>query len=311
MTRPIVHVAAAVLLRPDGTFLLAQRPPGKIYAGYWEFPGGKVEAGETLLQALARELWEELGIQLERAFPWLVRTFDYPHALVKLHFFRVVAWRGEVQGREGQQLSWQQPATLNVSPLLPANQPILRALSLPSVYAISNAAELGEVDFMCRLSQALQNGLRLLQVREKYLTAAALRTLSSRVIALAHEHGAKVLLNGDVALAQALGADGVHLTEGQLQHSQQRPDLPYCAASCHSSASLQHAAALGLDFVVLSPVLPTLSHPGTATLGWTKFAELSANSPLPVYALGGLSRGDLLSAWQHGAHGVSLLRQAW
>lgn len=311
MQRKITHVAAAVMQRPDGTFLLAQRPAGKVYASYWEFPGGKVEAGESPYQALCRELHEELGVTVSTAYPWLVRTFDYPHALVKLHFFRVVTWQGEPEGREGQEWCWQSLGQESVAPLLPANQPILRALALPSLYAISNAASLGEVEFLCRLSQALQSGLRLLQVREKYLPSADLATFATRVITMAHDYGAKVLMNGDVALAQQLGADGVHLTEAQLQHLSNRPNLPYCAASCHSAESLQRAGDLGLDFAVLSPVLPTLSHPGAPTLGWEKFAALRADAALPVYALGGLTLSDLPTAWQHGAHGVALLRQAW
>src|SRR5574340_320755 len=130
MTTPkkIVDVVAAVVLQPDGRFLLARRPEGKPYAGDWEFPGGKVEAGETLLHALARELHEELGIEVERAWPWLVRHFDYEHASVKLHFFRVVGWHGEPHGREGQLLAWQAPGQVDVAPLLPANGPILSAL---------------------------------------------------------------------------------------------------------------------------------------------------------------------------------------
>lgn len=311
MQRKVTHVAAAVMQRPDGTFLLAQRPAGKVYASYWEFPGGKVETDESPYQALCRELHEELGVTVSTAYPWLVRTFDYPHALVKLHFFRVVAWQGELHGREGQAWCWQSPGQESVAPLLPANQPILRALALPSLYAISNAAGLGEVEFLCRLSQALQGGLRLLQVREKYLPSADLARFAARVIAMAHEYDAKVLLNADIALAQALGADGVHLTAAQLQNMSQRPDLPYCAASCHSVESIQRAGDLGLDFVVLSPVLPTLSHPGAPTLGWKKFAELRADAALPVYALGGLNLSDLPTAWQHGAHGIALLRQAW
>ncbi len=254
MQRKVTQVAVAVMQRSDGTVLLAQRPAGKVYASYWEFPGGKVEAGECPYQALCRELHEELGVTVTTAYPWLVRTFDYPHALVKLHFFRVLAWRGELHGREGQAWCWQSPERVTVAPLLPANQPILRALTLPSLYAISNAAEFGEVEFMCRLSQALKKGLRLLQVREKNLPSEQLTTLAARVITLAHEYGAKVLMNGDVAFAQQLGADGVHLTEAQLQYLRARPDMPYCAASCHSAAALRRAGELGLDFARRCPL---------------------------------------------------------
>ena len=358
----IVEVAAAVLQRPDGTFLLAQRPPDKIWAGYWEFPGGKVEPGETAYHALVRELHEELGITVQTAYPWVTRVFTYPHATVRLNFFRVTAWRGELHPHEGQEFSWQRtsdvwvsqdipvssfprrressdlikldsrlrgitsdlPACglsrmasssindgITVSPVLPANAPILRALSLPPLYAISNMQELGEEEFMLRLEAALHKGLRLVQLREKNLSRDELHDLGLRVVELAHTHGAKMLLNGDVALAQEVSADGVQLTSAQLAELSERPEVEWCAASCHNKDELRRAEELGCDFALLSPVLPTLSHPGAPHLGWEGFAAIAAGASIPVYALGGLSSSDMETAWRHGAHGVALLRQAW
>ena len=320
----IIEVAAAVLQRPDGSFLLAQRPPGKIWADYWEFPGGKFEPGETPYHALVRELREELGIEVETAYPWLTRVFTYPHATVRLNFFRVTEWRGELHPHEGQEFAWQRPLSLSLalspdgareqlvaSPMLPANAPVLRALELPSLYAISNVAELGVEEFLRRLEIRLGNGLRLVQLREKNLAHGELRDLARRVVVLAHTHGAKVLLNGDVALAREVGADGVQLTAAQLVELHERPAVDWCAASCHNAEELRRAEALGCDFALLSPVLPTLSHPGAPHLGWESFAAIAADSSIPVYALGGLAHDDMQTAWQHGAHGISLLRQAW
>lgn len=307
----IVEVAAAVLQKPDGTFLLAQRPKDKIWAGYWEFPGGKVEAGETARDALVRELREELGIEVETAYPWITRVFTYPHATVRLSFFRVTGWRGEMHPHEGQQFSWQHAADVPVSPVLPANAPVLRALQLPSLYAISNADETGVEAFLARLQIRLDAGLRLIQLREKNMTNSELYELALRVVKMAHDRGAKVLLNGDVAMAHELGADGVHLTSAQLAGLAERPQLEWCGASCHTAQELRCAEALGCDFAVLSPVLPTRSHPGAAHLGWQGFAAIAAGASIPVYALGGLNGDDMTCAWQHGAHGIALLRQAW
>ena len=309
-----------MLQKPDNTFLLAQRPKDKIWAGYWEFPGGKVEPGETAHHALIRELREELGIEATTAYPWITRVFTYPHATVRLNFFRVTEWRGELHPHEGQEFEWQQPLSLALShewerelaaPILPANAPVLRALSLPPLYAISNVAELGEAEFLRRLEAALQNGLKLLQLREKQLSREALRVLALRVRELAHAYGARLLINGDVELVREIGADGVHLTSQQLAELKTRPEVDWCGASCHAAGELRRAEALGCDFAVLGPVQATLSHPGAQHLGWEKFAALAAGASLPVYALGGLSADEMETAWRHGAHGVALLRQAW
>lgn len=307
----LTYVSVAVLQRSDGSFLMAQRPQGKPYEGYWEFPGGKVEAGESPYHALVRELHEELGIEVKTAYPWLTRVFTYPHATVRLNFFRVTSWQGEPHGREGQLLSWQYLPDLSVAPILPANTPIMRALQLPQLYAISNATELGTEVFLQRLQLALNNGLRLLQIREKGWERPALRELSLRAIELAHGSGARVLINEDIELAQEVGADGVQLTGAQLAACDARPDVDLCAASCHSAEELQRAAELGLDFALLSPVLPTKSHPGAANLGWDNFAMMASSCSIPVYALGGLQMQDMEMAWQKGAHGIALLRQAW
>ena len=138
----------------------------------------------------------------------------------------------------------------------------------------------------------------------------ALRDFAGKVLALARPHQAKVLINGNAALAQELGADGVHLTSSQLMALSSRPDPGYglCAASCHNTEELFAAEQLGLDFAVLGPVQPTLSHPGLSPLGWRRFAALINGYSLPVYALGGLHREDLPIAQEMGAHGIAMMR---
>ncbi|MBU1358288.1 MAG: NUDIX domain-containing protein [Gammaproteobacteria bacterium] len=118
------EVAVGILVRPDGALLLSTRPEGKPYAGYWEFPGGKIEAGETVVMALRRELFEELGITIADAEIWKTTEHDYPHALVRLHWCKVTAWTGEFEMREGQAMCWQQ-LPLDVTPVLPGALPVL------------------------------------------------------------------------------------------------------------------------------------------------------------------------------------------
>src|SRR5260370_21120100 len=225
-------VAVAVLIRSDGAVLLAQRPESKVYSGYWEFPGGKIEPGEPVPEALAREVREELGIEVERAYPWITRVFVYPHAKVRLHFYRVYAWRGEPRAVEHQAIAWQRPDAIGLDPLLPANGPVIRSLMLPAEYAITRAGELGIEPFLSRLEARLRGGLKLIQIREKTLARQAAEEFARRVVALVRAYRAKVLVNADAALACEIRPDGVHLTAGQLRRAPARPDLPRCGASC-------------------------------------------------------------------------------
>ena len=307
----VLRVAAAVLVRDDGTVLLAQRLPGTPYPGYWEFPGGKLEAGESARDALVRELDEELGITVTRAVPWLVQRYVYPHALVELNFFRVFGWSGDPRGRDGQAIAWQTPDAIDVAPLLPANAVVLRSLELPPVYAISMAEDLGVGPFLERAKSAIAGGVTLIELREKSFTEEKLARLAEQLLALGQSSGARILLNGDADVARRLGCAGVHWTSAHLMAAERRPLEMVCAASCHDHAELARAVELGVDFVVLGPVLPTPSHTTARPLGWTRFEELARGMPLPVYALGGLVRADLDQAMQHGAHGVALRRGAW
>lgn len=310
MTEP-VEVAVAILVRADGRILLAQRPSAKVYSGYWEFPGGKVEPGEPVVDALAREVLEELGVDVTRAYPWIVRRFVYPHATVRLNFFRVTDWRGELQSVEGQMLSWQDPAAVDVAPMLPANAPVLKALQLPAEYAITQASVIGVDESLRLLEHRLRDGLRLIQVREKQLDPVVREGFASAVIEMSAAYGARVLINADIELARRLGAAGVHLTAQQLSKLTVRPDLDWCAASCHSSQDLRLAEALDLDFAVLGPVKSTLTHPEAVPTGWESFGATIADAIIPVYAIGGMKPDDLEVAWSHGAHGLAMLRAAW
>ncbi|MDE2258717.1 MAG: Nudix family hydrolase [Betaproteobacteria bacterium] len=309
MTR--VEVVVAVLVDRQGRYLLTQRPPGKVYAGYWELPGGKVEPGETLRAALVREIREELGVEIRDAFPWITRHFEYPHAPVRLHLFRVTQWAGLPQSLEAQKLAWQGPGCEAVTPMLPANAPILQALELPTVYGITHASERGEAVFLEAMTRAFDRGLRLVQLREKDLPAESLHRLAEKVLRAARPWQAQVLINGDIAVASAVGADGVHLTARQLATLTGRPDLPLVAASCHDVDDLRRAEQLGVDFVVLGPVAPTATHPDRAPLGFETLARAIEDCGLPVLAIGGLGLSDLEAAWRAGAHGIASMRAVW
>jgi 8-oxo-dGTP diphosphatase len=295
-----------VIQRPDGAFLLAQRPQGKVYAGYWEFPGGKVEPGEPAADALARELHEELGIDVETAYPWVTRVFTYPHATVRLQFYRVVKWKNEPHPRERQAIAWQRLGGTMASPMLPANAPVLASLALPAEYAITDATKWGTALMLEKLERRLEQGLELLQVREPGLSAEELRGFSEQAIARARRHGCKIMVK-----APHPGADGIHVTAAELMQLKQKPKTGLVAASCHSREELERAMELELDFAVLGPVKETTSHARAAAMGWKAFGELVRGASIPVYAIGGLARADLDDAWRAGAHGVAMIRGAW
>ncbi len=296
----MIEVAAGVLLRADGAFLLAQRPAGKVYAGYWEFPGGKMEPGEPPAQALARELHEELGIEIAEAYPWLTRVFTYPHGTVRLRFYRILSWQNEPHPREDQAIAWQRWEAPMAAPMLPANAPVLASLALPAEYAITAAGQLGTAQMLARLERALERGLRLLQIREPGMDDASRRLFTGQAIGLAHRHGCKVLTK-----APFPGADGIHFTAAELMQLQQKPRRGLAAASCHTRAELERAMHLELDFAVVGPVRDK------AAIGWDRFAGLVAGSSIPVYAIGGLAPADRQEAWRAGAHGVAMIRAAW
>jgi 8-oxo-dGTP diphosphatase len=300
----LLEVAAAVIERADGAFLLAQRPAGKVYAGWWEFPGGKVHAGESAATALARELHEELGIEVRRAYPWITRVHAYEHATVRLNFFRVVAWAGEPLPRENQSIVWQRLDSPVAEPMLPANAPVLAALALPLEYAVTDAARLGVAASLAHIARRLEEGLRLIQVRDRDLAGRA--AFVGSVLALARGHGARVLVSGGPPIA-----DGIQFTAAQLMALDARPAGMLAGASCHSRVELERAMQLEMDFAVLGPVAATATHPGAPLLGWGGFSRIARGATVPVYAIGGLRRTDLDRARRAGAHGIAMIRGSW
>ena len=310
-TRPLVDVAVGVLLRPDGRFLLASRPDGKPYAHYWEFPGGKLEPGESVEHALARELHEELGIDIGPAQPWIVRQFEYPHAHVRLHFCRVTSWTGEPHAREGQLFQFCALDDPPNGPLLPATVPVLRWLSLPSVYAVSNAAELGAGHFLRQLEAQLESGVRLVQFREPALKPAAARQLFQDSLERVRAFHGRLLVSSRHPPEWWRLADGVHLTSHDLMGAERRPDVDWVGVSAHRIAELARATALEADLAVFGPIAPTASHPGAAGIGWKALAAAVVGAGLPVYAIGGLTPADLSRAQRAGAHGIALQRAIW
>ena len=310
---PPVHVAAAVIYDDHGRILLTKRGENTHQGGLWEFPGGKLETGESVAQGLRRELKEELGIELLQHRPLIKNLHHYPEKSVLLDVHLVEDYQGVPQGLEGQPLEWVEPGRLSEFSMPQADLPIITAVNIPDSYLITGLDPKHPDQFLTKLQRSLQNGLRLVQLRVGGFPDRELLELGASALKLCHESSARLLLNGSPELAQEMGADGVHLNSKRLSQLRDRP-LPadkLVAASCHSVAELDHAAAMGLDFVVLSPVQQTASHPAATPLGWNNFASMVDNTSIPVYALGGMQSGDLAKAWEHGAQGIAGIGCFW
>lgn len=307
-----LHIVAAAIVR-DGKVLLTRRHVGAHQGGLWEFPGGKVDPGESADVALARELDEELGISAETFSPLISIPHDYADKSILLDVHCVEQFTGEPHGREGQPLEWVAIDELGRREFPAANLPVIAAMQLPQHYLITPDPSKEGGQFLARLELSLQAGVRLVQLRAKTLPGDEYRALASEVKTLCHCFGAKLLLNGPAVMVAQVGADGVHLSGRELLSLTERPvgyDLKV-SASCHNVDELRHACKIGIDFAVLSPVMPTNTHPGAETLGWPKFTQLLEEILIPVYALGGMTLEDLSTAQQAGAQGIAAIGALW
>ena len=308
-----IHVAAAVIRAADDRILIAKRPLDKHQGGLWEFPGGKVESGETVEAALGRELAEELGIVVTAAQPLIQVRHDYPDKQVLLDVWQVTAFDGDPHGAEGQPLAWVEPAHLSEYSFPAANRPIVAAARLPDRYLITPDG-LSPEQLLNGVAQVLDAGIQLLQLRAPSLSQADYLVLAAETMALCAGR-AQLMLKGPLEWAAEFPAAGWHLTAQQLRHHavQGRP-IPvaqWLAASCHDAHELDLATTMGVDFVTLSPVLRTVTHPEAPALGWARSAEWLSGFNQPAYLLGGLGAGDMAQALHTGAQGIAAIRALW
>lgn len=310
------RVAVGILAERGRVFLTRRPADGRPLGGKWEFPGGKLHPGEDTSQALGRELYEELGIEVLAAQPYMQVAHAYaPDLRVVLDVWRVTRWRGEPHGREGQEARWVPCTELLALDFPQADLPIQRRLWLPPLYLITDSRRFAHrAAFLAALERLLAaGGVRLVQLREPQLPEPAYRELAEEAAALCRRHGAVLLWNAPPSWITAERADGVHLTSRRLMALEARP-LPetfWVAASCHNAQELEQAARIGADFAVLGPVAPTASHPEATPLGWERFRELCAQAELAVYALGGMRPEDLDRARAAGAQGLAMIGGIW
>ena len=345
-----IHVIAAVIRDGQGRILIARRPDHVHMGGLWEFPGGKLERDEPRFDGLVRELREELGISVTEARPLLDIRHDYPDKSVRLDVWLVTGFEGEAHGAEGQPVRWVSSCELDEYEFPTANSPIVRAAQLPERYLITPDVS-DEAELFAGLQRAREAGIRLVQLRQTGMGPEAYAALVERVLAefgdafrlmvkgdeapgwagvgwhltggqlrgfWERQQGRPADANrGGVAAPTGGGAEVASSIVGAPPDRRTAPGRLggagkiLVAASCHNAEELAMAAEVGVDFVTLSPVLPTATHPDAQPLGWERARELIDSVNMPVYLLGGMTAEKLPEAFAAGAQGVAAIRGLW
>ncbi|MCK2149122.1 Nudix family hydrolase [Marinobacter alexandrii] len=312
-----IHVAVAVIIR-DGRVLIARRPDHTHQGGLLEFPGGKVEPGETVQQALVREIAEETALAVPEASlePVIGIRHDYGDKRVFLDVWRTSEAVGEAVGCEGQPIAWLAPEELQDDQFPAANRPIIRALRLPSALAITGTittVDGGVASLQAALADLVQER-PLIVLRAQELASAAYRELAQQALAVCRRADTGLIVHGAPArFADTPGAAGLHLPwrEAASLVSRPVPSQAWLGVSCHSADQLARAVEIGADYATLGPVRATATHPGAEGIGWDAFRAMAATATIPVFGLGGLNPEDIARARNEGGQGVAGIRFWW
>ncbi len=314
----LVHVAVGVIYGTDGKILIAKRPESAHQGGLWEFPGGKVDAGENIEQALARELREELNIDVHASEPLIQIRHHYPDKSVLLDVRCITQFSGVACGNEGQPIQWVDAAQLEQFEFPAANRPIIAAISLPRTYAITGAL-VSEQDFLSRLTKVLEAGVGILQLRLPDLSLDHHQLLIKSIMDLIATHNTQLQINTSVAMFDQLqhlyplSKVGLHLNRHEAAKFKARPvaNNILMGVSCHNAQEIEQAQSIGADYLLLSPINKTPSHPDASPLGWETFSQLVELASVPVYSLGGVSVADIGLARANGAQGIASISAWW
>ena len=312
----IIHVAVAVIKNSEGQYFIAKRPEDSHQGGLWEFPGGKVENSETVLEALKRELFEEIGIKLVKASPLIQIHHDYEEKSVLLDVFNVDEYSELAFGKEGQEICWVAQSEFSLYDFPTANLPIVNAIQLPDKYMITGKFSDSD-DLLSRIHSGIKNGIQLIQFRAPQLKEDVYFKYAKKIFNICKNNKTKLLLNTSISQYKKYSAEifshGIHLSSKEFSFYL-ADDLDkniLVSTSTHNQDEVLLAEEKRVTFIVLSPVNATLTHPDTIPLGWNKFNEITKMAVMPVYALGGMSRELLEEAKKHGAQGIAAIGEFW
>ena len=307
-----LSIALALLVTPDSKVLVGQRNADQHLGDKLEFPGGKIEPDESAEQAMRRELFEETGLRADHFRPLITIPHYYPAGggfaarKLILRVFLVTAWSGAIDG--GANWQWQPLSQLDESLFPAANRSMVRALRLPTRLMITANMD-DPLEIAERYRRAASNGVRLIYLRDHSRPRREYEQQVQRFLRQVESQDCQVMVRDDVSATLLDKVSGIHLGSAALQRSASRPvgQQKWCSAACHNQQQIAHAAQLGVDFITLSPVKTTSTHPQALPLGWDRFRQWIAAAPMPVYALGGVSSADLELAWAAGAQGIAAI----
>jgi 8-oxo-dGTP diphosphatase len=309
-----IHVAVGVIYNSNkDEVLITKRTANQHLAGYWEFPGGKVEENEDVITALSRELFEELGITISNVEKLTVVNYEYPDKKVLLDIWKVYEWSGVPTGKENQEIAWSKINQLNQFEFPEANKHIVQTLLLSPLYVISQESYDDYSRLLSIADKCFSEGLKLFQIRLKTRNNQEISKLINELAKSAKQYDAKLILNGIPSDIHTYNIDGIHLKSKELKSYDCRPisEEYILGASCHNEDELFSASKLNVNYAFISPVLTTPSHPEKDGIGWDKFNEMRNKVRFPVYALGGMTPDDLRVAKYYGAYGVAMMGAIW
>lgn len=302
----IVEVVVGIIRNENKEILISKRQQDQFMPNYWELPGGKIKVGEDSFSALSRELYEEVGITVKDCSLIYKICHHYPDKTVNLSIYNIEDSLGTPLGKEGQEIAWSSIEKFNNYKLLPTMWKIIHKISLPKSYWITPDEHQTESTIdECR--KHLISGTKLIQLRSKTILSS---TYIENIYKLCKKYKARLILNTPNKTYREI-CDGWHLTSSELLSLKERPchDRKLLGASTHNKLETAHAEKISADYISLSPVQSTPSHPDTKTLGWDRSSNIINQCNLPLFLLGGMNKELVGKALSIGAQGVAGIRE--